>query len=72
MGSGRPGTGLHAIVLIPIAPVLASGAFFGLGARRMRPYGPPFPLQNTAPALSRAKIGLPASQGYEHQRFPGG
>jgi hypothetical protein len=71
--TGAPGAGLHAIVLIPTALlVLASAAFFGLGARSVHPGGPPFPLQKSAPALSRAKTGLPAPRGYEYQRLPNG
>jgi len=71
--TGATGAGMHAIVLIPIALlVLASAAFFGLGTRSVRPCGPAFQQQNTAPALSQATTCLPGPQGYVHQRLPSG
>jgi hypothetical protein len=71
--TGAPGARLQAIIFVPIALlVLASAAFFGLGARSVRPCGPAIQLQNTALALSRAKTCLPAPLGYVHQRMPRG
>jgi hypothetical protein len=71
--TGAPDARLQAIIFVPIVLlVLASAAFFGLGARSVRPCGPAIQLQNTAPALSRAKTCRPAPQGYVHQRMPSG
>jgi hypothetical protein len=71
--TGAPGARLQALIFVPIALLaLASAAFFGLGARSARPFGPPIQLQHTALAPGQAKACLPAPQGYVQQRLPSG